>query len=410
MAATKVIIAGCGIAGPVLAMFLKLKGYEPVIYERLAEPTTLGLSLSLQPNGLRVLSLIPGLLEKVAGQDLDAFALYSILPEDETLIAWSDQPTTYRELYGHPMKGVRRPAFHHTLVEHAQSQGVKIVWNHQIISLEQRDDQVVVGFADGATDVASFAVGCDGLHGNTRICLFGEENADYTGLTQTGGISPKPDFLTSKGRHPMTDLFGDGAHMIYYEVNDSQVSWALTRREPEAKETWRHIDEHMQEEFKEHGPCASWPFAGKEVAKSAERIVKYGLYDRPELKVWHKGRVALLGDAAHPTSPHLGQGANQAFEDIYHFVRLLVKHNPSAADPSTAILHAAFSEYETIRIPRASALVTGARKRGDNRVVHGVEERKKRNEKIREHWSNEAAVAEEYKQLYTQPFFGQSEI
>ncbi|OCH85792.1 FAD/NAD-P-binding domain-containing protein [Obba rivulosa] len=408
MVATKVIIAGCGIAGPVLAIFLKLKGYEPVIYERVAEPTTLGLSLCLQPNGFRVLSLIPGLVDKIVGHDIDALAFYSVIPEDENLIAWSDLPTTLRELYGHPMKGVRRPAFHRTLVEYAEGQGVKIIWDHQLVSLKQHDDRVVVGFANGTTDTASFVVGCDGLHSNTRICLFGEENANFTGLTQTGGISPKPDFL--KDRHPMTNLLGDGTHMIYYEINESQVSWAVTRQEPEAKETWRHADDRMQEKFKEHGPCSNWPFGGKELVKGAEQIVKYGLYDRPELKTWHKGRVALLGDAAHPTSPHLGQGANQAFEDIYHFVRLLVKHNPNATEPSADVLHAVFGEYETIRIPRTSALVMGARKQGETRVVHGIEERKKRNEIIREQWSNEAAVAEGYKELYTQPFIGQSEI
>ncbi|EMD37072.1 hypothetical protein CERSUDRAFT_155529 [Gelatoporia subvermispora B] len=408
MAPTKVIIAGCGIAGPVLGIFLRLKGYDPVIYERSAEPTTLGLSLCLQPNGLRVINLIPGLLEKVIGQDLDAFAMYSVLPGDEGTIVWSDLPSTLRDLYGYSMKGVRRPVFHRTLVEHAQNHGIKIVWGHQLVSVDQHADSVQVGFTNGAKDTASFVVGCDGLHSNTRICLFGEENADYTGLTQTGGVSPKPDFL--KARHPMTDLFGDGSHMIYYQVNDSQVSWAFTRKEAEAKETWRHMDEHVQQEFREHGPCSTWGFGAKELVETAEHIVKYGLYDRPELKAWHKGRVALLGDAAHPTSPHLGQGANQAFEDIYHFIRLLVKHNPSAAGPSTDVLQAVFSEYETIRIPRTSALVQGARKRGDDRVLQGAEERKKRNELIKEHWNDESTIAEPYRQLFTQPFVGESEI
>src|ERR1700761_2352369 len=100
--------------------------------------------------------------------------------------------------------------------------------------------------------------------------------------------------------------------------------------------------------------------------------MKYGLYDRPELKTWHKGRVVLLGDAAHPTSPvrkqlgasiivpeliqyhayqHLGQGANQAFEDIYHLILALRKNNISATEHvSTAALESAFQSYEEVRI------------------------------------------------------------
>ncbi|OCH92785.1 FAD/NAD(P)-binding domain-containing protein [Obba rivulosa] len=294
---TKVIIVGCGIAAPVLAIFLKLKGYEPVVYERLSEPTGLGLSLV--------------------------------------------------------------SAFNRTLVRFAERHGVKIIWNHQLVSFEQHEDSVVVGFTNGATDNASFVIGCDGLHSNTRICLFREEKVNFTGLTQvaanTGGISPRPDSLV---RQVMRNL--------------------VTQRESVAKETWRAMDEEAQKEFRENGPYSDWPFGGKELVKGAERITKYSLYDRPRLKTWYKGRVALLGDAAHPTSPHIGQGANQAFEDIYHLVRLPGKYTTSPS--STDTLQKVFSEYEATRIPRTSLLVKEAIKQGEGREVYGDEACKTRND------------------------------
>ncbi|RDX45672.1 FAD/NAD(P)-binding domain-containing protein [Lentinus brumalis] len=366
MVSTKVIIAGGGIAGPVLAMLLKAKGYDPVIYERTDGPTDMGLSLGLQPNGLRVLGLIPELLDEIERcPAIDEMISYSILPGEERELMRNKFP---RERFDHGIEGVKRP----------------------LVDFEQHEKSVTVKFANGKTDEGSFVIGCDGLHSNTRICLFGEEEASFTGLTQTGGISPIPEIYKSQGLHPAFNIYADGVHMIGIAANHTQLGWAITQREAEAKETWRGMDEARQKEFKE-GPFSKLPFGGGELIRTAERIIKYGLYDRPELQSWHKDRVVLIGDAAHPTSPHLGQGANQALEDIYHLVRLLVKHNPTASVPSTATLESVFTELEQLRIPRTSGLVKKARKMGDIRVVSGVEACKKRNELVRTMFTPEVA-------------------
>jgi len=120
--------------------------------------------------------------------------------------------------------------------------------------------------------------------------------------------------------------------------------------------------------------------------------------------------VVLLGDAAHPTSPHLGQGANQAFEDIYHLVRLLVKHNPEALPPSTELLSTVFTDYEGIRIPRTADLVRGARKQGELRVVDGVDPCLARNKIIKQMWGNDEKVLDASEYVLSGPFKGKSEI
>lgn len=107
---------------------------------------------------------------------------------------------------------------------------------------------------------------------------------------------------------------------------------------------------------------------------------------------------------------HLGQGANQAFEDIYHLVRLLTKHNPSAAAPSTELLETIFSEYEQLRIARTSELVKGARKQGEVRVVSGEEKCKARNEAVKAVYADEKFM-ERWLEFFTHPFrMGESEI
>ncbi|KAJ3005688.1 hypothetical protein NUW54_g4232 [Trametes sanguinea] len=221
----------------------------------------------------------------------------------------------------------------------------------------------------------------------------------------TGGLSETPEELRAPR---IVNWYDNGAHMIAYPVNDHLTSWAITTQEVESQETWRAMDEDAQQKIRD-GPFSQWPYGAGKLVKSGTNIIKYGLYDRPELESWHKGRTVLLGDAAHPTSPHLGQGANQAFEDIYHLVRLLVKYNPEAGEPSTELLSEIFTEYESTRISRTSTLVKRAREQGEIRVVNGVEECKKRNDQLR---TTQGPFSEEiYREIMQNPFeVGHSEV
>ncbi|KAJ3713415.1 hypothetical protein C8R42DRAFT_593238 [Lentinula raphanica] len=416
--ATKVIIVGCGVAGPVLAWFLKSKGYQPVVYERIARDSDGGLSLMLQANGIRVLALIPGLLEELPGVVEDNMAFYSTVPGHEEMLGEYTFESSLKTA-SVPLKdllinslgmGIRRHDFLHLLAETAIKAGVEIHYERKVVDVQQSANSAEVEFEDGTTDTASFVVGCDGIHSNTRISLFGKEKASYTGLTQLGGFSPSPK--SWKHKNTMANFFGEESHMISYQVGPDLNSWAITRRETEHKETWRAVDDSMLQELKQD-PVAEWGHGAGELVQTAYKMTKYGLYDRPELKTWFKGRVVLLGDAAHPTSPHLGQGANQAFEDVYHLVRVLIKYNPSAGDPSTETLKNAFEEYENIRITRTSALVKQARQTGDElRVVSGLEACLARNEGVRAAWADpeNGPGLRGLAKARTGPFEGESEI
>lgn len=94
------------------------------------------------------------------------------------------------------MKGVDRTGFRRLIVQTAMDHGVEIHWEHSLVSLEQGADEVLVKFENGHTDTASFVIGCDGLHSNTRAAIFGRERADFTGLTQVCSslcYFPNPD-------------------------------------------------------------------------------------------------------------------------------------------------------------------------------------------------------------------------
>ena len=136
----------------------------------------------LQANGLKVLDLIPGLVERIPKQELSEIVQNSALTGDEGELVRLRPPQ--KELTGYAMNGVRRPVFLRALIEEAQARGVPVVFGHQLVGFEQHEDGVTVRFANGKTDTGSFVVGCDGLHSNTRVTLFGEEAVSFTGLTQ----------------------------------------------------------------------------------------------------------------------------------------------------------------------------------------------------------------------------------
>ena len=115
---------------------------------------------------------------------MDEFHFYSVLPEDQGLLGISDHPRLQREAKGHGTITVQRPVLQKRLVEFAQKLGIPINFGHKLEKLEQAEDSVTVTFANGVQETFSFVVGCDGLHSNTRSCLFGEMPADYTGLSQ----------------------------------------------------------------------------------------------------------------------------------------------------------------------------------------------------------------------------------
>ncbi len=130
------------------------------------------------------------MLDKIVRLNVDEAIHYSALPEDEGELARNKFPLT--EICGHGIEGAKWSVVQRALIEAAQERGVPVHFGHDLVDLEQHEHSVIAKFANGKMEEASFVVGCDGFESNTRICLFGKEEAVFTGLTQVSSNLQSP--------------------------------------------------------------------------------------------------------------------------------------------------------------------------------------------------------------------------
>ena len=354
----KALIIGCGIAGPVVALFLQRAGIEAEIYEVRAASTDYGGNfLNMACNGLGVL--------KPLGLDGPVSQQGSPIPR---MVMWSgtgkrlgEVPNGARAEVGAPSINILRSRLHLVLREGAEDQRIKITYGKKLVDLEQGVQGVVATFADGTTAEGSFLIGCDGVHSRTRHLINPDASPPhYTTLIGTGGFAEHSSFA------PTTDtmhfVFGKRAFFGYHVSASQDLYWFANvfQREPPsrgdldliASSEWQ---QRMLDLFREDIPLVS------EMIRATEStIIGYPFYDIPTQPLWHKGRTVLVGDAIHAVSPSAGQGASLAVEDA----AVLAKCLRDIPDHTLA-----FATYERLRRARVERMVQHGRRAGLGKVV-----------------------------------------
>lgn len=361
--AVRTAIIGAGIGGLAAALALSRRDLAVDLYEQAPEPGEVGAGLHLGSNGSRLLRRL-GLAE-----DLERVAVRPVALEVRD---WSDgrirvrQPMggVWEASFGAPYYTVHRADLHRMLIDRLPSGTVRP--GHRLTGFTTGDDMVRLHFADRPDTEADVLVGADGVHSAVRAALHGVGTPLLTGTVAMRGLLPA-DAVPGLPTDALLVWSGPTARLLCAPVRAGrQIAYvAIVPATARDRESWsaRGDPADLRAAF------ADWCPDVRKLTEAVRTTHRWTLQDREPLALWGRGRVTLLGDAAHPMLPHHGQGANQAVEDGVALAHCLAR----ASD--TGRVASALRHYENLRRPHTTRVQLGARDGGSGRFAGPGDER-----------------------------------
>ena len=342
------IIVGGGIGGLFAAKALLTHGLEVAVYEQAPELGEVGAGVYITPNGVRQMVRV-GLGDAVEAWGARVGPASHYFRADGSPIA----PVQVTDSSGWSANfGMHRADFVDFLAA-SLPKGI-VHTGHRCIGFEQVGDKARVKFANGATAAADIVVGADGIHSELRPYVFPPSQPVFSGSVAYRGTVPSdrvPGFPNERWQM----WLGQGKHFLVFPLRAGKLLnyVGFVPADKEMKESWSAPGDPdmMRAEF------AGWDPRIEALLLKAEKTFRWALHDREPMPTWTKGRLTLLGDAAHPMLPHLGQGANQAIEDGMALATILSRVGNAHA-PEALIA------YERLRRERVADVQRGARQNG----------------------------------------------
>jgi salicylate hydroxylase len=343
-----IVIIGGGIGGLFAANALIAEGLRVSVYEQAPAVGEVGAGVYVTPNAARHLERV-GLGTAVERWGARVGPGSAYFRHDGMPIA----PVQVTDAAGwNACFGMHRADYVDLLA--ANLPGGIVRAGHRAVGFEQDGDSARVTFANGSTAEADVVVGADGIHSEMRPHVFPPSKPVFHGTISYRGLVPRerlPDWPMDRWQM----WAGPSKHFLVFPVrHGTMVNYVgFVPTDEEMKESWSAPGDPdvLRSEFE------GWDPRVGEVLKQVDKTFRWALYDREPLPTWSNGRLTLLGDAAHPMLPHLGQGANQSIEDGMALATLLAQVDIAAAPASLLA-------YERLRRERVAEVQLGARKHG----------------------------------------------
>ncbi len=353
-----IAIIGAGIGGLATAALLARLGFAVRVYEQAPAFARVGAGIQMAPNAVKVLRAL-GVedtlrrsafrSERAVSRVWDSGEITSDLPLGDAVEA----------KFGAPYFFLNRADLHEAIASVVPAGLVEL--NRKLAELEQVTQGVTLTFADGARVTADAVIAADGVHSLVRERLLGPEHAHFTGK-----VAYRTTFKASrmKGVHVptvRTKWWGADRHMVIYPVTAARDEIYFVTSQPEKAE-WRTAESWSAKGDLDElrASYAGFHAEVQAVLNAATEVHKWALFERDPLPRWRLdgGRVTLLGDACHPMTPYMAQGAASALEDAMVLSRCLDGFDADGVEG----IAAAFKRYEATRKPRTSQIQTQSRK------------------------------------------------
>ncbi|AHG90286.1 monooxygenase FAD-binding protein [Gemmatirosa kalamazoonensis] len=333
----RVAIIGGGIGGLTAAIALRQRGIDAHVFEAASALGTAGAGLWISPNAMQLLQRL----------DLAGAVIAAGVPLGRAEVHDAERGLLQRldfsdasQRFGVPTVAILRHRLHAILAArlpndrlHVGAPCVSVTTTHGVRA----------HLADGRTIDADLLVGADGLRSVVREYVSPGVAPRYSGQTSVRGVASLalPPSLAGVSR----EIWAPGRRFGFSAVAPGEVYWFATFDAPPGiAEPPAESAHHLHALFDRFPP----PVSDLIETTDDARLVRTDLHDLPRLATWHRGRVALLGDASHATTPNLGQGAAQAIEDAWVLADRLAR---------SVSVEAALREYEAIRKPKARFVV-----------------------------------------------------
>ncbi len=329
MNGSQIIIIGGGIGGLAMALALQQKGIVANVYERASELSEVGAGISLWVNATRILENL-GLLNE-ALQESHRFK--EVLVKNTKGALMSNLSVAQ---YAPASIGIHRADLLNLLQRHLPQ--AQIFLSHELKHFTQQGDKIQAHFTNGNTVEGDLLIGADGLRSRVREQVIGDGEPIYRGYTVWRG-------LMNSSHKETSETMGSGYRFGIFPIGKSRVYWYATAnlpvRQPDPlagrKQQLLSIFQHW------HAPI------GEMIANTNETdILRNDCFDRNPTRGWSKGNAVLIGDAAHPTTPNMGQGGGMALEDTAVLTKCLLQHSSNIPHALQAFEQARFARTKNI--------------------------------------------------------------
>jgi salicylate hydroxylase len=364
-----VAIVGAGIGGLSAALALSARGMNVTVFEEILWPREAGAGISIPPNAATLLKRagLRGALEQVSTRSQGLSARTSQgepVPTPPASIAEQGYQIHRVEFLNMLLSTVKAP----------------VRFGHRCVGVGETEIGARLTFANGAVHDADLVIGADGIHSMVQRAIGLVSRPTSEGIMAYRGLVQSQRLSWAAELRGLNMWMGAGRSLICFPVSQGRlinvVAFVPSSRDME--ETWYAPGDVKALASEYEG----WDVPVQDIITALDQTFRWGIYDRPPLPYWSKGRVTLLGDAAHPMVPHFGQGAAQAIEDGFALAALL-EHARRDEIPAT------LKAYQDLRLERTSRVQAASRKACRFYRSMG-EDPSERAEKMRE-WMSAAA-------------------